>query len=100
LNDYLTLGMVLGIPALACFTGLIWGSWNGVGNRKPCVESEHPPNASTSWRATAYRGVVIVLLIGFWFDGGLFRLALATPFWLFLELSHTERSYLRNTKQI
>jgi hypothetical protein len=27
-----------------------------------------------------------VLLVGFWFDGGLFKLATAAPFWILLEL--------------
>jgi hypothetical protein len=32
------------------------------------------------------RAGAIVLLVGFWFDGGLFKLATASTFWILLEL--------------
>jgi len=36
--------------------------------------------------ATVCRAGALVLLVGFWFDGGLFKLATAAPFWILLEL--------------
>jgi O-antigen ligase len=96
LNDYLTIGMALGVPALLCFACLLWVHWN---RASLCHrETSRSPNAplaqapvcngpdSQSLLTLGYRGALIVLLIGFWFDGGLFKLALATPFWVFLEL--------------
>ena len=98
LNDYMTTGMALGIPALICFIGLVWISWNGFARAHNGLGSAnwhltnqkagHHESRSKSWLEQAYRGALIVLLIGFWFDGGLFKLVLAVPFWLFLELSN------------
>ena len=36
------------------------------------------------------RAGAIVLLVGFWFDGGLFKLPVATVFWMLMELSRIE----------
>ena len=38
------------------------------------------------WLRTTCRAGAIVLLVGFWFDGGLFKLATASMFWILLEL--------------
>jgi hypothetical protein len=43
------------------------------------------PPASDLWQATCRAGA-IVLLVGFWFDGGLFNLPTASMFWILLEL--------------
>ena len=40
--------------------------------------------------AAVCRAAAVVLLIGFWFDGGLFKLATAAPFWILLELGRNE----------
>jgi hypothetical protein len=32
----------------------------------------------------------LVLLVAFWFDGGLFELATAAPFWILLELGASD----------
>ncbi len=133
LNDYLTLGVAIGIPALACLlacVGLSLGA-RGEGRRTksegggPKAENgqgavrtentapkgripegrniEHPilnfePRTATGQgassdfglRTSAFRSAchsgALVLLVAFWFDGGLFRLATATVFWLLLEM--------------
>ena len=36
------------------------------------------------------RAGAAVLLVGFWFDGGLFKLATAAPFWILLELGRED----------
>lgn len=96
LNDYLTIGMAIGIPALTSFIVLMLVSWNGTARHKWLeLRKPHlPPNQKATYhnnrrqlnQQEVYCGALIVLLVGFWFDGGLFKLALAIPFWLFLEL--------------
>jgi hypothetical protein len=39
---------------------------------------------------TACRAGAIVLLVGFWFDGGLFKLATASVFWILIELGNAK----------
>jgi hypothetical protein len=81
LNDYLTLGMSLGLPGLVAFIALIWVSWNQTDSR-----GDFHPVGSASWNRVACRSAVLVMLIGCWFDGVLFRLVLAVPLFLFLGL--------------
>jgi hypothetical protein len=38
------------------------------------------------------RSAAVVLLVGLWFDGGLFHLATAAPLWILLELGRGEGS--------
>jgi O-antigen ligase len=97
-NDYLMLGATLGIPALFCFCMYFWQSlfgragrvlWNAEGRRKN-AEEEREKEARESdeldWLKTTCRAGAIVLAVGFWFDGGLFKLATASVFWILLEL--------------
>ncbi len=82
MNDYLMLGATLGIPALYCFGMYIWlclgdGSWKSeVGTHV----------LKSNLLSMTCRAGAIVLLVGFWFDGGLFKLPTAATFWIFLEL--------------
>ena len=46
--------------------------------------------AQIDWLQTTCRTGAIVLLIGFWFDGGLFRLPTAATFWILLELGRRD----------
>jgi O-antigen ligase len=50
----------------------------------PSVKS--PPGSELDWLKATCRAGAIVLLVGFWFDGGLFKLATASTFWILLEL--------------
>ena len=99
MNDYLMLGATLGIPALFCFGMYLWLSLTKkaeIGNRKS--ETKHlirpsgtfsPSDAekgSLDWMQTICCAGAIVLLVGFWFDGGLFKLPTAATFWILLEL--------------
>jgi hypothetical protein len=43
-----------------------------------------------NWLQTACRSGAIVLAVGFWFDGGLFKLATASTFWILLELGRED----------
>jgi O-antigen ligase len=82
LNDYLMLGATLGIPALFCFCMYLWLALTQkleIGNRKSEM-------AQLAWLKTVCRARALVLAVGFWFDGGLFKLPTAATFWILLEL--------------
>jgi hypothetical protein len=108
LNNYFLLGMTLGIPALLCFLAYIWlafcppragphrstlnsGGSQLASNIQQSETTDHGLlTTDLEWLKTTCRAGVIVLLVGFWFDGGLFKLALAAPFWILLELGRAE----------
>jgi O-antigen ligase len=91
LNDYLVLGAMLGVPALICFGMYLWLSLTRKPDDRgqisdggiPPIDLKPPP--SDLWQAICRAGA-IVLLVGFWFDGGLFNLPTASIFWILLEL--------------
>ncbi len=74
LNDFLSLGAMLGLPALVAFLAVLVLL---LGRRRADGDSVE------AWIAVS---AVIVLLTGFWFDDGLFHLALGTPFWVLLAI--------------
>ncbi|MGO8931299.1 MAG: O-antigen ligase family protein [Limisphaerales bacterium] len=76
LNDYFMLGTTLGIPALACFGLYVLLGLSPMSNVQ-CPKSG---------LGAVCRAGALVLVVGFWFDGGLFKLATAAPFWVLLEL--------------
>jgi len=67
LNDYLKLAAGMGVPAVGLFLVLVV-------SRLRLAHRERNPNVAP----------LLVLLVGCWFDGVLFRLSLAVPFWLLL----------------
>jgi hypothetical protein len=76
LNDYFTLGTTLGVPALVCFAVYVG-----------LVLMRKSPIANGQWQmGVVCQAGAVVLLVGFWFDGGLFKLATASTFWILLEL--------------
>jgi len=83
LNDYLTVGTSLGIPAMALFVAYLWLSCARKASR--VFES---PNCLPL--ATVGLGACCVLLIGFWLDGGLFKLPTAVAFWFLLEFGNAD----------
>jgi O-antigen ligase len=77
LNDYLMLGISVGVPALLCLAGylaLVYG-------RRPATSATGLSIYEIS------RAASVVTLVGFWFDGGMFTLATASVFWMLLEIS-------------
>ena len=82
MNDYFVLGATLGIPALFCF-----GMYLGLSLTKK-LESGNLKREimELGWLKMVCRAGAIVLLVGFWFDGGLFNLPTAVAFWVLLEL--------------
>jgi len=86
LNDYLTLGISAGVPALLCFLAYL-----AIAGRQAIGCARRGGRLSTSDRepsaSLAAAAGVMVLLVGFWFDGGLFKLPTAVVFWMLLELA-------------
>lgn len=83
-NDFLMLGAQLGIPALACFVTYCVLSFK-TKSRKQKVGIPSSVTYHSSLHATC-RGGALAMLVEFWFDGGLFKLATASVFWILLEL--------------
>jgi hypothetical protein len=69
------LGTELGLPALLCFIAYVYLKFK--------------PKAADPTQV-ACRAGVLVLLVAFWFDGGLFTLATASVFWILLELGTSD----------
>lgn len=86
LNDYLMLGTTLGVPTLVCFLMYVWLSLTG---RSP-IPNGQSQIAEGEWMKAVCRAGAVVLLVGFWFDGGLFKLATGATFWILLELGREE----------
>lgn len=86
-NDYLMLGTQLGWPGLICFLTYV-GLALKTENRKQKAETlqQFGNRKSEIGNQVACRAGAIVLLVAFWFDGGLFTLATASVFWILLEL--------------
>jgi len=90
MNDYLMLGATLGIPALFCFCMYLWlslfpgksGQWFVVSGQKEADQTLR----ELAWLKAVCRAGALVLAVGFWFDGGLFKLPTAATFWILLEL--------------
>jgi O-antigen ligase len=94
MNDYFMLGSSLGIPALVCFFAYIWMSltkenWGWGGGSK--INGTSLESRKLDWLKSTCRAGAIILLVGFWFDGGLFKMATAAPFWLLLEFGIMNR---------
>ncbi len=97
MNDYFTLGTTLGIPALACFVAYLYLSLRGTREHRTS-NIEHSTSkggkfsvfsfqcSEENWLRITCRAGAIVLLVGFFFDGGLFKLATGATFWILLEL--------------
>ena len=83
MNSYLMLGTELGLPALLCFIAYIFFKFKA--------------NVADSLQVTCRAGA-IVLIVAFWFDGGLFTLATAGVFWILLELGSASPRSLAPTE--
>jgi len=120
LNDFLMIGICAGMPSLVCFVLYLWFSLKkapaGDEVARLKIESEEsqrlltsspaikaspslilqPP--SSAFLAATCRAGAVVLLVGFWFDGGLFKLPVAVLFWTLLEMARV-RGVNENVKQ-
>jgi O-antigen ligase len=90
MNSYLMLGTQLGLPGLICFVAYV-GLALKVESGKQKAEISSPITRRPSLQAACRAGAV-VLLVAFWFDGGLFKLATASVFWILLELSQVQNA--------
>ncbi len=98
MNDYLLLVATLGIPAFFCLGVYLWlslscrtqGDEAEGESLQPGAADEPGSAARLPWSFTSLQAIcragVIVLLVGFWFDGGLFKLPTAATFWILLEM--------------
>ena len=113
-NDYLMLGTQLGIPGLVCFVAYCILCFTNrrlrISRHRPHLTlTLSPPAGSGEGMVTlpvtrhlspdaslrvACRAGALTMLVAFWFDGGLFKLATAAVFWILLELG-TERQTLK-----
>lgn len=84
-NDWLVLAATVGLPVLFCFFVYFWLSAFPVEdeNQKLGVEKWMSKSSlkSTFWAGT------LVLIVGIWFDGGLFDFPTASTFWFLLGLA-------------
>jgi O-antigen ligase len=99
MNDYFMLGISAGVPALVCFLVYV-----GLSLRSPrstfhspqltkglCLEGRGSmEQVEVDWLRATSRAGAIVLLVGFFFDGGLFKLATGSMFWILLELGRVD----------
>ena len=102
MNSYLMLGTKLGIPALFCFVAYVT-----LRLRIPKPKCQSPKlqfagddTLSTVLTMTqvAGRAGILMLLVAFWFDGGLFDLPTASVFWVLLELGAVRQTILLTAK--
>jgi hypothetical protein len=93
-NDFLMIGISAGVPAMVCFLVYIALCFR---SPKPKVQSPKLGIDAASdigrwaWGTqTTCRAGVIVLLVGFWFDGGLFKLFTGCVFWMLIEMGRMD----------
>jgi prepilin-type N-terminal cleavage/methylation domain-containing protein len=109
MNSYLMLGTELGLPGLVCFVAYVALRLRSPKSKVQSPKSQlaredaRPTNRQDACATldighrtldstqVACRAGAVVLLVAFWFDGGLFTLATASVFWILLELG-TEAS--------
>jgi hypothetical protein len=107
-NDYLMLGMRLGLPGLFCFVVYVAlqlgaGRWlSPVGKKAAREDTRRSADRQDAcvgldcglWTLdptkVACRAATLGVLVEFWFDGGLFKLSTAATFWILLELGRAE----------
>lgn len=88
-NDYLMLGTQLGFSGLLCFLAYVALCFRNPQSvvSTPQSKIENPKPAITlDPMQIACRAGTLAMLVAFWFDGGLFKLATASVFWILLEL--------------
>jgi O-antigen ligase/polysaccharide polymerase Wzy-like membrane protein len=105
MNDYFMLAISAGVPALVCFlvyVGLSLRSPHSTVHRPQSIRAADSGSEATDfkdldWLQATCRAGAIVLLVGFFFDGGLFKLATGSVFWILLELGRVDRGKARHS---
>jgi O-antigen ligase len=87
-NDFLTLGISAGVIVLLCFLAYVCLMLivKDVGRQSHVLGDYYLPLP----RHFILHPIVLLFIIGFWLDGGLFLLPTGPLFWLFLELSQIQ----------
>ncbi|MGH7941791.1 MAG: O-antigen ligase family protein, partial [Limisphaerales bacterium] len=93
-NDYIMLGTQLGWAGLACFAAYV-----ALRLRSSRTEAKKAGLREFRIKAACRAGAV-VMLVTFWFDGGLFKLATASVFWILLELGSGGESVVEKTRPV
>jgi hypothetical protein len=89
MNNFFMLAISAGLPALLCFVIYIW--LNLMPKPPPAdLDLLSPLRERRRGLQTTCRVGAIILLVGFWFDGGLFKLSVGPMFWVLMELSRLE----------
>ena len=98
MNDYFMLGISAGVPALVCFLVYAGLSLRGESRiQKVEIGDRRDACPTFDWLQAACRAGAIVLLVGFFFDGGLFKLATGSVFWILLELGRVDPGRARHS---
>jgi O-antigen ligase len=98
-NSYLMLGTELGLPGLVYFIAYVWLLLRGRARhsvRAVAIEESGGQGTARPTICAACRAGAVVLLVAFWFDGGLFTLATASVFWILLELGANAEGRMKN----
>jgi len=101
MNDYLKIGATLGIPALLSFAMYIWLSFTRLDVRRlDTVESNFIKEEDSMCIPSGFlyigcRTATVILLIGFWFDGGFFVAATSFVFWIVIEMGRKQQHTVR-----
>jgi O-antigen ligase len=87
LNDYLTVGSILGIPAVVSFVGLIALSLRRSRFNEVLRECPSRSHDGSRLSVDTCQAAVAGMAVSMCFDGGLLFLPTATTFWTLLELA-------------
>jgi hypothetical protein len=94
MNDYLMIGISAGTPALACLLGylLLTGfQVSGFKFQARQAEALELGLKTMDFLPTVCFAGAVVGMVGFWFDGGLFKLPTCVVFWVLVELARGSR---------
>jgi O-antigen ligase len=98
-NDYLMLGTQLGLPALLCFVAYVGLALKGERRKEKAETLQQIGNRKSEiGNKMACRAGALAMLVAFWFNGGLFKLATAAVFWILLELGSVSNAEGRMKK--
>lgn len=93
-NSYAVIGTTIGLFPLGCFFIYIWLSFK---NKFSSDRYRNPVSEAFSTElidddcSSCCRACIVVFLVGFFFDGGLFRLTTGAIFWALLEIAAYSR---------
>lgn len=101
LNDIFMIGISAGTLALISFAAYIWLTLRqGARDGKRRGDVIMSPVTDHLPLQTICRAGAMVLLIGFWFDGGLFEFSVGPIFWMLMELSRLQTGGIPSTMQV